>query len=119
MYDKRLVEDIDRMTFARVHLWDKLYCDERCGKDFAEILTNCFGETIEQDTATGSYTFKSEEKVDLISVTEKVKECILKSIEKMHINNDITNDEYEDFKELKDNLFAITIQIAETVYIKI
>lgn len=119
MYDKKLVEDIDKMTFARVHLWDKLYCDAKCGKDFAEILASCFGKTIEQDTATGSYTFKSEEKIDQTLLTEKVKECILKSIEKMHINNDITNDEYEDFKKLKNSLFAIAIQIAETVYIKI
>ena len=50
MYDKKLSEDIDKMTYGRVHLWDKLYCDEKCGKDFAEILNKRFEADIRQDT---------------------------------------------------------------------
>lgn len=119
MYDKRLVEDIDKMTFARVHLWDKLYCNEKCSKDFSDTLSNRFNALITKDDSTGSYTFKSEDRLDMPSTTETVKECIVDAIEKMHVNNDITNEEYEDFKELKNNLFAITIQIANTVYIKL
>ena len=113
MYDKKLSEDIDKMTYGRVHLWDKLYCDEKCGKDFSDILNKRFEADIRQDIATSTYTFE----LDLVS--EVVKECIVEAIESMHNNNDITNEEYDDFKSLEDNLFIITARIENRYFIKV
>ena len=119
MYDKKLSEDIDKMTYGRVHLWDKLYCDEKCGKDFAEILNKRFEADIRQDTATSTYTFELDTRVDINLVSEAVKECVVEAIESMHSNNDITDEEYNDFKSLEDNLFIITTRIEKKYFIKV
>lgn len=119
MYDKKLSEDIDKMTYGRVHLWDKLYCDEKCGKDFSEILNKRFETDIRQDIATSTYTFELDTRLDIDLISEVVKECIIEAIESMHNNNDITNEEYDDFKSLEDNLFIITARIENRYFIKV
>ena len=119
MYDKKLSEDIDKMTYGRVHLWDKLYCDNKCGKDFSEILNKRFEVDIYQDTATSTYTFELGTRLDIDLVSEVVKECIVEAIESMHNNNDISDEEYEDFKSLEDNLFIITARIENRYFIKV
>lgn len=119
MYDKRIVENIDKMTFARVQLWDKLYCDDKCSRDFIDILDSHFNATIKQDNETMSYTFKSSNRLDMTLITEAVKVCIIEAIDKMYINKDISEEEYKVFKDVEDNLFAIAIQIGDEVHIKL
>lgn len=119
MFDKRIRDDIEKMTFNRVNLWNKLYSDEKCSKEFAQILANKFNSSIEQDFDTMSYAFVSEKKLDMTLITSAVEECIVEIMDKMHNEGYITEKEYSEFEKAKDNLFAIVLQIDNKIHIKL